>query len=684
MAEEPKVPSDFSALYDFGLRTRRGLAPARRTDGDVRLSGAVDDLQVDYDEATRLPVRVTSRSSARRLAPNDAAVAPEDAARQFLEARGDLWNLSEPDLGTVQVRSVSTRGIPTVRLIQQVNGVDVFNSDMTVALNGANEVVSVTGQLFAGAQESAANRGLAARRETPIEEAIAVAARDLTSHPFDAGEFEAAETREGDQYYKFVPRLPDARPPFDRDVRTKSVMFPLGEGEFAGGYYIELWIHGYPPFAYVLDTIDTPDILFRKNLTARAFAYRVHNTGDPVLRPEDGPAPGTPHPTGTPDGFQAATIPERLITLDGLLPGDPWLPPAAQTTQGNNCTAYADLATGIVPGRVSSPGTFDFTYDHTKAASDPQNLQNSIVGMFFHVNWLHDRWYDAGFDEASGNAQADNFGRGGIAGDPILAEANDKSGTDNANMATPPDGASPRMQMFEFKGCNPLPSRTSNHEALITVHEMGHYITNRLIGNGTGLMNRQGRAMGEGWGDLFAIMMTSQPGDNVASGVFAAGGWTDVTPAFQQNYYFSIRRYPYSADMTKNPLTFRHISDGTVLPAGPPRNTRVGGSNSAEHNAGEVWCAALWEVFVNLVAQHGHTDAERLMLLYLVNGMKLTPSSPTFTQARDGFIDAVQNLGPADEPLAWRGFAKRGMGRGAQAPAATSTSLTGVVESFTV
>ena len=135
-------------------------------------------------------------------------------------------------------------------------------------------------------------------------------------------------------------------------------------------------------------------------------------------------------------------------------------------------------------------------------------MQNSVVGMFFHVNWLHDRWYEAGFDEASGNAQKNNFGRGGRGGDPILAEGNDFSGTDNANMATPADGVSPRMQMFVFTGTTP--TRTSNHEALITFHEMGHYITNRLVGNGNGLTNQQGGAMGEGWGDFFAICMTSQ------------------------------------------------------------------------------------------------------------------------------------------------------------------------------
>ena len=122
---------------------------------------------------------------------------------------------------------------------------------------------------------------------------------------------------------------------------------------------------------------------------------------------------------------------------------------------------------------------------------------------------------------------------------------------------------------------NPLPSRTSNHEALITFHEMGHYITNRLVGNGSGLTNLQGGAMGEGWGDFFAICMTSQATDNFANGVFAVGGWTDITPTFKENYYFSIRRYPYSADMTKNPLTFKHISANVILPAGPPRNPTV-------------------------------------------------------------------------------------------------------------
>ena len=38
-------------------------------------------------------------------------------------------------------------------------------------------------------------------------------------------------------------------------------------------------------------------------------------------------------------------------------------------------------------------------------------------------NFVHDALYEAGFTEAAGNLQQDNFNLGGIAGDPVLAEA---------------------------------------------------------------------------------------------------------------------------------------------------------------------------------------------------------------------------------------------------------------------
>jgi extracellular elastinolytic metalloproteinase len=699
-------PSNFHALYDVSQQAMR--SPEFRTSAPpstetLRMAGEDDASTVHYDEATNQPKLIRFDAPDARFSMRTAGPPPDaaSAAKGFFDERRDLWGLSEADAAAIEVSAVSEKGLKTVNLLQRVDGVDVFNSDLNVGLDSDNRILSVAGQPFAGLTDWMSQRGRGAGPELiPVQEAIAKAARDLTGFQFDPSEFPPSTARESESGYHFhdcvLEKKEDDRPDCERPVRVKKVIFPLGEGRFALGYYLELWLADHPPYSYVMDaTRDeaVPDILYRKNLMSRvAFTYRVFNTGDALKRPTDGPAPGTPHPIGTPNGFQAPPIPSQLITVESLLtPSDPWLPSGATTTDGNNCIAYADLkppngfGPGDVKGATTAANLFGKDYDHSKPASDPENLQNSIVGMFFHVNWLHDRWYEAGFDEASGNAQKNNFGRGGLGGDPILAEGNDFSGTDNATMTTPSDGASPRMQMFEFKGTAPLVSRTSNHEALITFHEMGHYITNRLVGNANGLTNQQGGAMGEGWGDFFAICMTSQPTDNFATGVFAAGGWTDITSTFKQNYYFSIRRYPYSADMTKNPLTFKHISNSVVLPpgppAGPPRRPN-GSSNSEEHNAGEIWCTALWEVFVNLVKKHGHANAEQLMLEYVIGGLKLTPPQPTFLQARDAIFAAVSAMRPLDLPDVKAGFAKRGMGNGAVAPPAFSTTFAGVVESF--
>ena len=231
--------------------------------------------------------------------------------------------------------------------------------------------------------------------------------------------------------------------------------------------------------------------------------------------------------------------------------------------------------------------------------------------MFFHVNWLHDRWYEAGFDEASGNAQQDNFGLGGIDGDPILAEGNDFSGTDNANMSTPADGSSPRMQMFRFDGPNPLPSRTSNHEALITFHEMGHYITNRMVGNGSGLQNVQGGAMGEGWGDFFAICMTSQATDDFAKGVFAVGGWTDITLDLQGQLLLldpSLSLFGRHDQESADVQAHRRQRDAAL---GPAESAMAAAPIRKSTMPARSGAAALWEVFVNLVARMATRSANR-------------------------------------------------------------------------
>lgn len=200
-----------------------------------------------------------------------------------------------------------------------------------------------------------------------------------------------------------------------------------------------------------------------------AFGYRVfaETTGD--LRPLDGPIVDvSPHPTGVPDGNFPAFVAPSLISVDGLnhpanssVP-DSWLAATRTETNGNNVEAYADLnpPSGLTFGdfRATLTGgqTFDRSYDTALGPLTSQDQQMaSITSLFYVINWLHDFWYDAGFTEAAGNAQDNNYGRGGEDRDALLAEAQDNAlggSRNNANMATPSDGLQPRMQVFLWLG----------------------------------------------------------------------------------------------------------------------------------------------------------------------------------------------------------------------------------------
>src|SRR5262249_19548280 len=242
-------------------------------------------------------------------------------------------------------------------------------------------------------------------------------------------------------------------PPNDR------VGFALGSSP-EPAYFIEVE-DDEAMYGYVISATDGR-LLFRRNLTDDvAYSYRVWADAG-TLRPLNGPQgfAGDPHPMGINDGFQGAFVAPSLITLANgpISTNDPWLPAGATVTTGNNAEAYADLSSpdgfssGDVRAAVSGiPTSFDYTYnvDAQPNANSTQRMA-AITQLFYTVNYLHDWYYDSGFNETARNAQADNYGRGGVANDSIRAEAQDYSGRNNANMATPSDGNRPRMQMFIF------------------------------------------------------------------------------------------------------------------------------------------------------------------------------------------------------------------------------------------
>src|SRR5262249_44758836 len=143
---------------------------------------------------------------------------------------------------------------------------------------------------------------------------------------------------------------------------------------------------------------------------------------------------------------------------------------------------------------------------------------------------------------------------------------------------------------------------------------------------------------------------------------------------------------PYSSDLTKNPLTFIDIQQGTPLPVGPPVAFGADGANNQEvHNTGEVWCSMLWDCYASLLRDTGrYTFAQACdrMRRYLVASLKLPPPSPTFVEARDAVLSAAAAQDVGDYALFCAAFARRGLGTGAIAPDRASATNLGVTESY--
>ena len=329
-------------------------------------------------------------------------------------------------------------------------------------------------------------------------------------------------------------------------------------------------------------------------------------------------------------------------------------------TKGNNVDSYEDGDNfGYQPdGDVQLDFTgypFDPIYSNTNQYEDA-----AITNLFYWNNIIHDLVYVYGFDEEAGNFQENNYGNGGSESDPVNAEAQDGSGTCNANFGTPPDGSNPTMQMYV---CG---DKDGDFDNLVIVHEYGHGISNRLTGGptNTGCLNNN-EQMGEGWSDYYGVLMTIKPGDSgtdargVGTYLFGQGAGAD-----------GIRPYPYSTDLAINPQTYDDICNLAI-----------------PHGVGSVWATALWEVTWALIDDYGFDtdfynftgdvdqDAGNIQAFALVTeGMKLQPCNPSFIDGRDAIIAAdIAIYGGANECLLWEAFAKRGLGYSADAGSSDST-----------
>ncbi|MEM8906447.1 MAG: M36 family metallopeptidase [Bacteroidota bacterium] len=180
-------------------------------------------------------------------------------------------------------------------------------------------------------------------------------------------------------------------------------------------------------------------------------------------------------------------------------------------------------------------------------------------------------------------------------------------------------------------------------------HEYAHGISERLTGgpNTVNCLNNL-EQMGEGWSDFFALATTVQEGDE---GSMRRGLATYLYREDTDGN--GIRNYPYSTDMTTNPLTYRDI-----------------GNEKIPHGVGAVWGSMLWDLYWAFVEEYGWSDdllngnsGNNRMIQLVMDGMKMQPCAPGFVDARDAIILADElRYDGANQCLIWETFARRGLG----------------------
>ncbi|KAJ7165457.1 Fungalysin metallopeptidase-domain-containing protein [Mycena crocata] len=315
------------------------------------------------------------------------------------------------------------------------------------------------------------------------------------------------------------------------------------------------------------------------------------------------------------------------------------------STAGNNVISFKGSLRGLT--QESSPGlVFEFPANPRLEPTAQVNVDAARVNAFVTVNTVHDISYRYGFTEEAFNFQFSNLGNGGKANDPVLVSVQDASGTNNANFATPPDGQSGQMRMFQFTLSRP--SRDGALENDVIVHENMHGITNRMTGGGSAacLQSLEAGGLGEGWSDAMAEW-TEQKDATVRDYVLGA---------FVANKAQGLRSRPFSTSKTTNPLTF----------ASAGRSREV-------HNIGEVWANMLHNVYAALVAELGFSETAQtnpdqpegnvVFMHLLMDALALQPCQPTFITARDAWVQADANrFNGANRCTVLKAFASRGLG----------------------
>jgi uncharacterized repeat protein (TIGR01451 family) len=715
-----------------GLANARGQAKAIVA-AATALKAKMPGLEVRLSNVTGAPEMVGNKRGALTAANPGRS---EDIVRGFLTRNGALYGLSADDLRDLVPLGDSPGGgshLRMLRMEQQIDGLPVFQSETRFLLDRDGRLLSTLGLMVPHARSQAPELK-SATLMTPADAVVKLLAANGKSA--QAAAFKVDSQQSGGRIVLAGNNDGFVAGP----ITARQVLFPLSPGLLVPAWSLVVFTTGDQDWYGVVDA-ETGELLWQKGIRDYASAqdarFRVYVQADGVT-PADNPAPASPNNFAPGSGTQAAAIAPTIVSMhtayDPVASQNGWIddcPGGVCTanqsqTLGNNTLVCMDAVGGananicdtsaafVIDGNGRPTGNPDGSgLNRDFLGTTPRDFQTGFIpppqggnpeagqtvtgngnngtttidsyrrgmltDMFYMVNWYHDRLYELGFDEAAGNFQQTNFSGMGLGNDRVLGDAEDNSGTNNANFSTPPDGTSGRAQMYRFTG--PTIDRDGSIDAEILLHELTHGTSNRLIGNAVGINWDPARGMGEGWSDFVALSLLNNTNADDPNGHYAEGGWATYKFAglttYTDNYIYGIRRFPYTTDHSVNPMTWADVDDVTNNLSGgiPPDPLGVNNNGGMEvHNSGEIWALTLWGVRARVIADPAGANGDvptgnHTMLQMVIDGLKMTPINPSFTDARDAIIAAdCATSACANESSIWTGFADRGLGYGARAP----------------
>jgi hypothetical protein len=353
-------------------------------------------------------LRIFSTEPGQRLSGPSSAVPAQVLA--------DYLGRSTTGLKVEQTNTTS--GVTHVRVGQEIGGVRVVGAYARAAVLPTGELVHVIDALVPEQTVTAAT--------LPAADALTIA---LNHFGYDVVALTERSVVGNVTTFEPTHELFSA-PTVERVIYTDVL------GKLQSGFEVETWTKKGNQLHHTLIAADGSVVSVENRTNKDSYNVFIEDPlkGGPVV--VQGPGAGN---VASPSGWLSGT---QLSTA----------------INGNNVNAYldADGNNRTDRGGVSiTNGNFVSPFDLTQSPSTTGNKAAAVQNLFYLNNRVHDILYGYGFNEAAGNFQVNNFGKGGSGNDPVQAEAQDGSGTDNANFATPADGQKPRMQMYLWSGTGP-------------------------------------------------------------------------------------------------------------------------------------------------------------------------------------------------------------------------------------